>query len=307
MSTKTIAVIRSMRPSFLLLTPVCVLLGVAIAIQLHGHVRIDLCVLVLIGALSAHISVNTFNEYLDFASGLDNLTDRTPFSGGSGGIPDFPCAHNNVLVIAVATLLITSLIGLYLVSVTGYLLLIPGLIGVLLILGYTRIINRLPMLCLISPGLAFGPFFVVGTYISVTDPLLVDQAGLTAAFLVSLVPFFLVNNLLLLNQFPDVDADKRVGRNTFPIAYGVRNSMGIYLAFNLLAAISIGLTYLLEATHWLTLIAVLPLILGLNIYKGVINANFDIQKMIPFMGKNVALTLFTSLAMGLLILVSTRL
>jgi len=30
----------------------------------------------------------------------------------------------------------------------------------------------------------------------------------------------LVNNLLLLNQFPDVDADKTVGRRHYPIAVG---------------------------------------------------------------------------------------
>ena len=30
----------------------------------------------------------------------------------------------------------------------------------------------------------------------------------------------LVNNLLLLNQFPDVDADRAVGRNTLPMRLG---------------------------------------------------------------------------------------
>ena len=31
------------------------------------------------------------------------------------------------------------------------------------------------------------------------------------AFLASLIPFFLVSNLLLLNQFPDVEADRSIG------------------------------------------------------------------------------------------------
>lgn len=31
-------------------------------------------------------------------------------------------------------------------------------------------------------------------------------------------PPFLVNNLLLINQFPDVDADRSIGRDNFPVA-----------------------------------------------------------------------------------------
>ena len=46
--------------------------------------------LVLIGAVSAHISVNTFNEYFDFLSGLDAKTVKTPFSGGSGALVENP-------------------------------------------------------------------------------------------------------------------------------------------------------------------------------------------------------------------------
>ncbi len=71
-----------MRLPFLILTPACVVLGLATAIWTSGQVNWFHFVLVLIGALSAHISVNTFNEYFDFKSGLDGDTKRTPFSGG---------------------------------------------------------------------------------------------------------------------------------------------------------------------------------------------------------------------------------
>ena len=36
----------------------------------------------------------------------------------------------------------------------------------------------------------------------------------------SLVPFFLVNNLLLLNQFPDVAADRQAGRRHLLVQHG---------------------------------------------------------------------------------------
>ena len=61
----------SMRLPFLILTPACVVLGLAVSIWISGSVNWFHFVLVLIGALSAHISVNVFNEYFDFKSGND--------------------------------------------------------------------------------------------------------------------------------------------------------------------------------------------------------------------------------------------
>jgi 1,4-dihydroxy-2-naphthoate octaprenyltransferase len=304
MSATATAVIKSTRPPFLILAPICVLLGIAIAMQLHREIDADLAIWVFIGAFTAQISVNTFNEYLDYASGLDSMTDKTPFSGGSGSIPALPSAHSLVLMLAVATLLITALIGLYLVSLKGLSLLAIGLVGVVIILAYTRFINRFAWICLLSPGMAFGPLIVVGTYISVIENNLVSGTGIASALLISLVPFFLVNNLLLLNQFPDVEADKKVGRCTYPIQYGFESSIKTYLCFVLCAALIIIGAGLAGVIDWIGLFALLPLVIGLNVYTGVKAVNFNTSKMIPYMGKNVALTLLTTLGLALLIILS---
>ena len=79
-----------MRVPFLVLTPACVALGVASAVWTGARMNVGHLLLVLIGALSAHASVNALNEYSDFQSGLDFKTVRTPFSGGSGTLPLFP-------------------------------------------------------------------------------------------------------------------------------------------------------------------------------------------------------------------------
>ncbi|MGP1665773.1 MAG: prenyltransferase, partial [Rhodanobacter sp.] len=149
------------------------LLGIAAALHLHGQFAPGLAVLVLLGALAAHVAANTFNEFFDFTSGLDSLTEKTPFSGGSGALPTHPEAQVWVLATALATLGLTVVIGLYLVSIAGVVLLALGLIGVVTIVAYTRVINRTPWLCLLAPGLAFGPLIVLGTYLSVTAPELV--------------------------------------------------------------------------------------------------------------------------------------
>ena len=55
--------IQASRPSFLILSPVCVFLGASTAMAASGPIDTATLVLVVIGALCAHISVNTLNEY----------------------------------------------------------------------------------------------------------------------------------------------------------------------------------------------------------------------------------------------------
>lgn len=305
MTSKTIAVYKSTRPPFLILTPICVLLGVAVALQDHGSVNISLTILVLLGALSAHISANTFNEYFDFASGLDNLTVKTPFSGGSGGIPEAPAAHKTVLTLAIVTLLLTVIIGIYLVNLKGLLLLGLGVIGVITIVLYTRWINRIPLLCLIAPGLAFGPLFVLGTYISITQPELVNYRSLASVLIVSLVPFFLVNNLLLINQIPDIDADKQVNRKTFPIIFGMQASINMYLIFSILTALTVVASVVLNITHEMTLFTIIPLLISVYVYYGFLKEKFVIEKVIFYMGINITVTLLTIAVFSALIIFSS--
>jgi 1,4-dihydroxy-2-naphthoate octaprenyltransferase len=135
---------------------VCVALGVATAWHADGRVAWPLAALSLVAALAAHVSVNAFNEYLDFRSGLDLRTQRTPFSGGSGALPAGPSAAPLALAIAVVALAIVATIGLWLVSVRGTARLPLGVAGVVLIVAYTSWITRSPYACLVAPGWVSG-------------------------------------------------------------------------------------------------------------------------------------------------------
>ena len=231
-----VSVLKSSRANFLTLPPVCVFLGTAIAYRLTGHLAILDVLLVLLGALMAHASVNLLNEYQDFTSGLDAMTVKTPFSGGSGALQAHPEAAALTLSAAVLSFVLTAAVGIYFIYVHGLALLPLGLLGLLIIGVYTNWITRYPLLCLIAPGLGFGPLMVMGT-----SYVLMNQYT-WAALLASLTPFFLVSELLLINQFPDVEADEQVGRRHFPITLGRGPSARIYVAFLLLsfAPIAVG-------------------------------------------------------------------
>ncbi|GAA0846690.1 1,4-dihydroxy-2-naphthoate octaprenyltransferase [Marinobacter szutsaonensis] len=208
------AVVRAFRPNFLVLAPLCAGLGVAVAWQQGGSPALIDTLLVFIGALLAHAAVNLFNEYEDFVSGLDMITRRTPFSGGSGALPEVPSAAKGVLAAALGTLGLVAAIGLYFLWLRGLPMLVLGVAGIVLVLTYTRWITRRPILCLLAPGLGFGPVMVLGAIVALGGR--ID----TSALLVTLVAQCLVSELLLINQIPDADADQKVGRRHLVITMG---------------------------------------------------------------------------------------
>lgn len=290
-------VIGVTRPNFLILTPVCISLGVG-SVLLSGHpLSLHLLSIVILGALMAHISVNALNEYIDFHSGLDAKTDRTPFSGGSGTLVLQPNLAPHALIVGVVSLLITLGCGLYLIQIVGWGLVPIGLLGILIIIVYTSWINRSRFLVLIASGFCFGPLMVVGTHYALTG-----QFSSTA-LLVSLVPFFLVNNLLLLNQIPDIEPDRSVGRDNYAIAFNSQQRALLFLGFCISAYVSVILGALLGLLPPASLISLITAVLVYQIYIVIRDHEGATDLLIPSLGKNVLLTLITPVLVFLGILI----
>lgn len=290
-------VLKSTRPSFLVLSPICVFLGLSTSLASQSQINLFVSFVIFIGAISAHISVNMLNEYFDFKSGLDLITEKTTFSGGSGALPANPGAANAVLIIGLLSLMLTIIIGIFLLIERGFQILPVGLVGVIVIITYTQWLNRVPFLCLIAPGLGFGVLMVVGTHVLLTG----EHSYFS--WLVSLVPFFLLNNLLLLNQYPDIKADASVGRNTFPIAYGLAKSNFVYFIFFIAAYSLILLLIASGDIPMLGMIAVIPLGLSLFALYGANKYAASIGDFPQYLGANVAAAILTPLLLGISILI----
>ena len=291
-------ILQTMRPSFLVLTLACVFLGLSTSLTTDALIDYTLFTLVFIGAMSAHISVNMLNEYHDFKSGLDFKTKKTPFSGGSGALPNNPKIANIVLLVGLSALFITIAIGIYFIITVGKTILPIGLVGLVIIVTYTQWLNRMPLLCLIAPGLGFGLLMVVGTHIVLTF----EYSKLV--WLVSLIPFFLINNLLLLNQYPDMQADASVGRNTLPLAFGIKRSNLVYALF-MVAAYSLILLYILVGIlPAMSAIALLPMMLSIFVLFGAVKHKSNIGSFPKYLGANVAATIITPFLLGLSLLIA---
>ena len=286
------------RPRFLLLVPACVMAGIATASLETASLRWLDIVIVMIGAVAAHMSVNALNEYQDFRSGLDLRTRRTPFSGGTGTLPAHPEAAPAALVTGIVCLAVAAAVGIYFTVVTGWKLWIPAIAGTLTIVLYTGVINRNPWLCLVAPGFGFGSCMVLGTHYVLAGTFS------AAAWMMSMVPFFLVSNLLLLNQFPDVEADRSIGRRHFPVVIGRRRSAFIFMLFQAGAflAIIFGVSTGLFPSG--ALAGLLMLGLAIPLQTGVFRFADDFERLQPYMGMNVIISIVTPLltAVGMMAL-----
>ena len=285
--SETVAVVRASRPNFLILAPLCAGLGVALAWQQGASPALIDTLLVLIGALLAHAAVNLLNEYEDFISGLDLITRRTPFSGGSGALPEVPSAARQVLLAASGTLALVVAIGLYFLWLRGLPMLVLGAAGVVLVLTYPRWITRSPLICLLAPGLGFGPVMILGSLIALGARL--DAAAVAA----SAISLLLVSELLLINQIPDADADRKVGRRHLVI------TMGQPAAARLAGLLLLGSYGLLGSAIWVgwlptwTAIALAPLPAAIWVSTRLRGALSNPAQLNTLLGINVAVLLAT--------------
>ena len=286
-----------MRLPFIVLTPACVVLGIATAFGAGARPVWWEVALVVVGAILAHLAVNVFNEYQDFRSGLDAKTKRTPFSGGSGTLQEHPELAGRTLALAIVCTVLTAGIGVYFVIAGSLLLLVVGAAGIIVVAMYTPWIVRRPLACLIAPGLGFGTCMVIGAHVAL------GATVTLAPVIVSFVPFFLVSNLLLLNQFPDIDPDRAVGRNNILTAFGTRFGTAVYGLFLVLSYVAIGAGVAGGLFPALGLIGLATIPLAALAFRGAILNRDDPEKLVPSLGLNVIIVLLTPAltAVGMLV------
>ncbi|TET26583.1 MAG: prenyltransferase [Dehalococcoidia bacterium] len=278
------------RPQFLLLSVVLAFLGTSIA-WYDGYFHFGYAVLAFLGLLLAHISVNVLNDYFDYRSGIDLATKRTPFSGGSGILPASLLKPGQVLWLGLISLLLAIPIGVYFVVLRGWLLLPLLLVAALCVLLYTPFILRLrwPEW---APGLGMGFLPVLGVYF-------VQTGDYNLPLLIAAVPSgILVHNLLLLNEFPDVDADKKASRKTLPIIIGRKKAGVVYSVLTVVIYLWIIGGVVVGKMPPLSLIALLTLPLAIKAIGGALKPE-EMSRLVPAMANNVLVVLLTQLLLGI--------
>jgi 1,4-dihydroxy-2-naphthoate octaprenyltransferase len=284
------------RPQFLLLPVMLILSGTAVA-WYDGEFNIVYALLALVGLLLCHASVNILNDYVDYKSGVDLKTTRTPFSGGSGILPANKLTPKQVLWYGAICLILAVPIGIFFTVVQGWQLLPLLIVAALCIVLYTPVIlkTHFPEW---SPGLGLGLLPVLGAYFAQTGNY--TFSALAAA----VPPGFLVLNLLLLNEFPDADADRIATKRTLPITVGKRKAATAYTTFMILTYVWIISMVAVGEMPKIALLALLTFPFAYKAMKGSFNYN-DFGKMVSAQGNNVLTVLGIPFFMGVAYILAT--
>lgn len=286
---------KETRPQFLLLSVVLTFLGTAIA-WYHGPVNPGYAVLAGFGLVLTHGSSNAINDYFDYKSGIDLHVQRTPFSGGSGLLPEGKLPVKHALGIGVVTTLLALLIGIFFVVEKGWQLIPLLAAAILCLVFYTPVILKTywPEW---SPGLGLGILPILGFYF-------VQAGRYDWVVLIASIPSgILVHNLLLLNEFPDLEADKKGGRKTTPVAFGMEAagrlfriatiSVYVWIVGCVVATIMTGTVVM--PVYCLISLLTLPLakkaMQGSREYR-------DRSKLVSALGSNVMFILITQVLLG---------
>ncbi|MFA5065080.1 MAG: prenyltransferase [Dehalococcoidia bacterium] len=278
------------RPQFLILSVVLGITGTCIA-WYDGFFNIGEALLATFGLILTHMSVNTLNDYFDYRSGIDKVTIRTPFSGGSGMIKEGLVSEREVLWIGIITLLLAAVIGIYFVLTKGWLLLPLIIVAAACVILYSPLIQK----CYWpewSPFLGLGVLPVLGMYFS--------QTGMYTwhAVIAAMPSGFLVHNLLLINEFPDIEADRVAHRKTLPITIGGRGAAIVYTVFTMMVYVWIIGAVIFKAMPVFTLLALLTLPIAVKAIRGSFHYD-DRAILVPALASNVMVVMLTQLLIAL--------
>ena len=280
------------RAPFLLLPPTLVASGAAAAAW-DGSFSWSHTIMALIGLVALHMAVNILNEWSDMRSGIDLDTERTPFSGGSGTLPSGGMTTSTALGFGLVCAAIGLAVGLWFVPRIGTALVPIMILGAVCVLAYTDLLTRLGI-GEITAGFGLGTGPVLGT------ALVQDGSWSRAAVAVSIPAFFMTFNLLLLNEFPDEEADRKGGRKNLVILLGRRLAALVYAVAAIATPLSIAVTVMIG---WLPAVALVGTLPSLLLFKPLQWAVGDTKQPVPIpaLGANVAWNLATNtlIAVGL--------
>ncbi len=214
-----------------------VLVGVGLAIG-DGVFRPLPALAALAGALLLQIASNLANDYYDFVKGYDRPDRQGPTRVALSGLISLAELRLGLIL----TLLVTAVIGLYLIWVGGWPILAVGVTAIIASVGYSG--GPFP---LAANGLGdlfvfifFGLAAVAGTYY-------VQALTMTPlVWLAALPPGCLVTAILVVNNLRDIDSDRRVGKRTLAVRLGADGARQEYTLL-LFGAYAIPLALLLAA------------------------------------------------------------
>jgi len=253
------------RPKFFTACILPVFVGSSLGYLSAGTFNAQLFILATLAIIFIHAGANLANDYYDYKSRNDLLNKNlTPFSGGSCFIPNGLLPPQVVIIEALIALALGALLGLWIAYLTkSSIILTIGIIGISGAFFYTAPPFKLGYRGLgeVIIALLFGLFPVYAAYYLQTRVL--DYKPLMPALIVSILIF----EIILINEFPDLPADKAVNKKTLPVLLGIPIAAMIYKLFLVTAYCFAGIMLFKQKLYIPAILFFITLPLGISAIK----------------------------------------
>lgn len=249
------------RPVFLTATLLPVLfgsvVGYEVAAQQGGSFDVLAMMMALISVMLMNLGINVLNDVYDDDNGTDRINKHAviPFTGGSRVIQQNVLSREQMKQWSYVLLSLSVVFGFFLFLYKGYPVLVFGLLGLFLSVGYS-----MPPIKLASRGLGELAVALGAGILPVIGAGWLQAGYFSWALLFMSVPIGLwVTNIILVNEVPDAEADAASGKNTLAVRFGVKATAGLYLMLNIAAATFVCVSAIFGQIPFMAII--LPLVL----------------------------------------------
>lgn len=226
--------IEAMRLRTLPVSMAGVIAGTACAIYHHGFSLLPFLICLFFAILS-QIASNFANEYYDFKNGLD----RKGREGFRRGVTEGDITPEAMKKATYITLAVAAIIGCTLIIWGGWWLIFIGIAIAIFALAYST--GPFPLshngLGEIAVVIFFGFVPVIFTEYVQTQYLYFDGTTMFVAAAIGLM----AANVLIVNNFRDVEDDRAVGKRTLAVIIGKKYISHLYYVNGILAAILLAM------------------------------------------------------------------
>lgn len=255
--------ILASRPKTLSGAAVPVGIGIAAAWQAtYGHIAVVPAVLCVLFAFLMQIASNLVNDYFDFVRGRDGVERLGPKRACAEGWVTLKAMRWAIAIVMCAA----CMVGLPLVCFGGWKLVVVGVACVVFCVLYTTHLSSLALGDLLV-FLFFGLIPVMLTMSLCSGIWTFYDEALRSTFLQSLACGFVIDTLLVVNNYRDIDGDKVSGKITLVVLLGENMSLWFYLGLGFMACIlSAAALYILGGT-WQCALPCLYLLLHVSTWR----------------------------------------
>lgn len=292
-------------PKIWVASVVPMMLGTAMAYRKTQSIHWGWFVLTITGIFMLEIGKNGINEAVDYISGADRFVtpeNRNSFSGGKKTIVDGILSLKEVWIISWTTIVLGSAAGIIITVWRSPIIVWIGIAGLFAAIFYSQPPLKLAYRGLggIVVGLTFGPMLTTGAY--AVQTLTIGTDAMTLGVPIGL----LIMNVLLINQFPDAEADRAAGKMTAVVRLGRKRSAVVYALIYVTTYASIGaIAFAQKNGNYLLALASLPF--AIDAVRIAYQYTEDLPRFLRANARSIQIYIITGVALIVATLLSSNL